>query len=193
MQSIYWFIKRNKWNLALNRGNSWSVTYPKCICWIPRHPFVFCAINILSHCRGKQLKCLPSYFRGASVTACLSWSCWDLYMHITHADTHTHTHTHTPIECLSYCRSQKRKLILLYSIVDDASNAANPQSSLHWDDKTGCYCSNFDSEFSHIPQRRIKSINISSPGQIRCALMKDLDKSECVRPVLSSHTGTARP
>lgn len=49
----------------------------------------------------------------------------------------------------------------------------------------------FDPEFSHIPQWRIKYINISSSGQIRCALMKDLDKSECVSPALSSHTGTA--
>lgn len=49
----------------------------------------------------------------------------------------------------------------------------------------------FDFEFNHFPQLRIKSINISSCGQIRCVLIKDLDKSECVRPVLSSNTGMA--
>ena len=61
-----------------------------------------------------------------------------------------------------------------------------------WDNKMVYYYLIFDTDFSHIPQRRIKSISISGRGQIRCVLMKDLDKSECVRPALSSHTGTAR-
>lgn len=34
----------------------------------------FWADGILSHRRGKQLKCLPGYFRGANVTPCLSWA-----------------------------------------------------------------------------------------------------------------------
>ncbi len=58
-------------------------------------PFCFFYTNnVLSHCRVKQLKCLPSYFRGANVAACLSWSCWDtLFTCMSH--THTNTHTHT--------------------------------------------------------------------------------------------------
>lgn len=56
--------------------------------------FLFYIKNILSHCRVQQLKCLPSYFRGANVAAGLSWSCRDslfTYVTHTHADTHAHS------------------------------------------------------------------------------------------------------
>lgn len=38
---------------------------------------------------------------------------------------------------------------------------------------------------------REKSININNCDQIRCVLMKDLDKSKCVRPAQSSQTEMA--
>lgn len=63
-----------------------------CFCqscaWERFHPFVLCADGILSHRRGKQLKCLPGYFRGANVTPCLSWACCNTLFTCA-SDTHT--------------------------------------------------------------------------------------------------------
>lgn len=47
------------------------------LAWKRFHLFVFCADGMLSHDREGQLKYLPSYFRGANVTPCLSWACYN--------------------------------------------------------------------------------------------------------------------
>lgn len=124
----------------------------------------FYSTNVLSHCRVEQLKYLQSYFRGANVTACLSWSGCSC---LTPAGRHDSITCRVP--SLKTRKPYQHKTLpkyLCFVIIM----------------KSKCT----DSEFNHIPQTRIISVNISRRAQIRCVLMKDLDKSKCVGPPLSS-------